>query len=227
MPSALIHNATTDTQIIRPLVPSINLTGLDTAEMEIDYNGTVAALLNEYKPDGSKTAPNNPNMYCIGVGGISEAAFGWIQCTIRYKGFWDGLPATVEGFESGTKEQLYPFSVGSYNYYYGKPPGKNTDINPDTGRWWRVNDINDTAFITRRGVEIGTAGTIPAPPNAPNGGKPSWMDTGVPRSLPDPLISTRSGWVRRSYKVISEETIGSKVFRFWEDTHEWVPQQTL
>lgn len=231
MPSAIIHNSVTATQIKVPLRPAINLTGLDTASMEIDFPGSIENLLTAYAGDGSKTAPAHSSMYCVGVGDIISEAFGWIHCTIRYKGFWYGPPPTVEGFESGTSELVYPFENGGAVFYYGKAPGKTADTNPaNGGKYWRVRDINDTAFITRRGVEIGAPGTIPAPPGKPGVVRPAWMDTGRVRSLTDPLIATRFGWVRRRYSITSEETLGTgtaaKVFRYWEDQHEWVDLET-
>jgi hypothetical protein len=49
--------------------------------------------------------------------------------------------------------------------------------------------------------------------------------------ITDPLISTRYNWVRRTYSITGVETLGrgpsAKVFREWEDSHEWVDRETV
>ena len=226
MPSAIAHLFSSATQVLTPLAPSLDPTGFDTATLRIDYFGTEAALSAAYKKGELLTGRK---MYCTGILSIEDARFGWITATIGYKGFWENAePAAVISYEMNAGEIIYPFDNGEATVvYYGKGPGKTTAINTATGRFWRVRSITRTANITRSGVDIGAAGTAHVPPAGPTGTPPNGLYDKALANLPDPLLSSQDGWVRMAYSVTGAETIGTIVFRTWQDRWEWVEKEAV
>lgn len=213
-------------QILTPLAASLDPTGFDTATIRIDFRGQgVNSIPDQYKKGAPATG--HPNMFCTGILSVDDARFGWITCTVGYKGFWGSAPADVVSFSLEGYDRMWPFENNGITYGFSganlRPARAPLNTAGGVARPWRVRQSLERGSVSVEGVVIEDSGTIHTPPDKPPAGvaEPPIDRTLQNRNIQDPLLSTRIGWVRTSYKVSSFEQIGTKVLRQWAATFEW------
>lgn len=202
----------------------------DTATAKVLVKGNRDTLATLF-PAGSKTSGLNESLYCTGPR-IEKEMWGHVWADLEWKGL-AGDHDLIFNHSVTTRETSWPQDNDGYTVFVPKSlTGKTTDINPATGKYWRVRLTDQLSGCSVRGVSKGPSHQPPPPPATSAGtfsgpviGDKIIFPIARPQDfsgLIDPILNAPRGWVLVNYDIQQAIALGGgEALYFWTANYEY------